>query len=74
MKSEVSTNSIAGGTDSTYLNDAGKSFYTLAQYGKAIEYYEKALSVLRVKLGNEHPYTKSTKTSLSLAKKKLESK
>ncbi len=61
--------------NSTYLNEVGKSFYTLAQYDRAIEYYEKALPVLRVKLGNDHPYTKSLETNLSLTKKeKLESK
>jgi tetratricopeptide (TPR) repeat protein len=61
--------------NSTYLNEVGKSFHTLAQYDKAIEYLEKALSLFRVKLGNDHTRTKSTKTSLSLAKKeKLESK
>ncbi len=45
------------------------------EYDKAIEYFEKALSVLRARLGNDHPYTKSVKNKLGVAKKeKLESK
>jgi len=59
--------------NSTYLNDAGMSFHALAQYDKAIEYYEKALSVFRVRLGNDHPHTKVVETHLRLARKgKLE--
>ncbi len=55
------------------LNNLGLAWDAKGEYDKAIEYYEKALSVYRVRLGNDHPHTKSTKTSLSLAKqKKLE--
>ncbi len=37
-------------------------------YNKAIEHLEKALSVIQVRLGNDHPDTKILKTNLRLAK------
>ena len=41
--------------NSTYLNEAGSTFDTLAQYDKAIEYYEKALKSDLKTLGEDHP-------------------
>lgn len=41
--------------NSTYLNEAGKSFYTLARYDKAIEYFEKALKSDLKTFGEDHP-------------------
>ncbi|MBO1225335.1 MAG: tetratricopeptide repeat protein [Candidatus Scalindua sediminis] len=41
--------------NSTYLNEAGYSFQTLAQYDRAIEYYEKALESDLKTLGEDHP-------------------
>ncbi len=41
--------------DSTYSNEAGYAYYTLAQYDKAIEYYEKALKSDLKTFGEEHP-------------------
>jgi hypothetical protein len=38
------------------------------EYDKAIEYLEKALSVIQVRFGDNHPYTKTLKGNLSLAK------
>jgi hypothetical protein len=38
------------------------------EYDKAIEHLEKALSVIQVRLGNDHPDTKTLKTNLRLAK------
>ena len=41
--------------NSTCLNEAGIAFYTLAQYDKAIEYYEKALKSDLKTFGEYHP-------------------
>ncbi len=40
--------------NSTYLNEAGYTFHTLAQYDKAIEYYEKALKSDIKTFGEDH--------------------
>ncbi len=52
--------------NSTYLNDAGKSFNTLAQYDKAIEYYEKALK--RFKKAGLHHHAKTVEENIKVMK------
>ncbi len=41
--------------NTSYLNEAGYTFHTLAQYDKAIEYYEKALKSDSRTFGEDHP-------------------
>ncbi|MHC4322006.1 MAG: tetratricopeptide repeat protein, partial [Planctomycetota bacterium] len=41
--------------NSTYLNEAGYSYFTLAQYDKAIVYYKKALASDLKTFGEDHP-------------------
>jgi len=53
--------------NSTYLNVAGYSFYTLAQYDKAIEYYERALKTNLKIFGEEHPEVARNWNNLGLA-------
>ena len=42
--------------------------FAKGEYDKAIEYLEKALSVIQMRFGNDHPYTKTLKANISLAK------
>ncbi len=53
--------------NSTYLNEAGKSFNTLALYDKAIEYYEKALKSDLKTVGEDHPNVATYRNNLGLA-------
>jgi tetratricopeptide (TPR) repeat protein len=53
--------------NSTYLNEAAKSFYTLAQYDKAIEYFEKALSSDLKTFGEDHPQVAIYRNNLGQA-------
>jgi len=38
------------------------------EYDKSLEYYEKALKILTVKLGEEHPYTKTVRENIEFLK------
>jgi len=51
-----------------YRNNLGVAWSAKGEYDKAIEYLEKALSVIQVRFGDNHPYTKTLKGNLSLAK------
>ena len=53
--------------NSTYLNETGNTFYTLAQYGKAIEYHEKALKSNLKTFGEQYPANAATWNNLGLA-------
>ena len=53
--------------NSTYLNEAGSTFNTLAQYDKAIEYYEKALKTDLKTFGEDHPNVATRWNNLGLA-------
>lgn len=48
----------------------GEVLDSLGQYEKAIEYYEKALKIFRLTLGDDHPHTKTVKKNLEIARKK----
>jgi tetratricopeptide (TPR) repeat protein len=52
----------------TYRNNLGTAWNAKGKYDKAIEYLEKVLSVIQVRFGDNHPYTKTLKANLSLAK------
>ncbi|MGR3173480.1 MAG: tetratricopeptide repeat protein, partial [Candidatus Scalindua sp.] len=53
--------------NTAYLNEAGKSLYTLAQYDKAIEYYEKALKSDLKTFGEDHPQVAIYRNNLGVA-------
>ena len=53
--------------NSTYLNEAGFTFYTLAQYVKAIEYYEKAIKSALKTFGEDHPNVATLLNNLGFA-------
>ncbi|MCP4253426.1 MAG: tetratricopeptide repeat protein [Candidatus Scalindua sp.] len=53
--------------NTTYLNETGKTFDTLAQYDKAIEYYEKALKSDLKTYGEEHPNIATYRNNLGRA-------
>ncbi len=38
-----------------YCNNLGSAYYSLGEYGKAIEYYDRALSIDRKNFGENHP-------------------
>ncbi len=50
-------------------NNLGLAWNAKGEYDKAIVYFEKALSVLQNKLGNDHPLTKAVRDNLNFAKK-----
>ena len=49
-------------------NNLGAVWEELGKYEKAIEYYQKAYSVFRESLGEDHPNTKATKKHLEQAR------
>lgn len=56
--------------DSTYLNSAGDISSILDNYAEAIGYYERALSSIKSRLGDEHPDTLLIANNLKNAKAK----
>lgn len=52
-------------------NYLGMAWDSLAEYKKAIEYYEKALAIFEKTLGGQHPRTKTVRSNLASAEKKL---
>ena len=57
--------------NTAYLNELGGMHYTLGDYDQAIEYYEKALKVVK-QLGLDH-MVRGVAENLAYAKKNLES-
>mgnify|MGYP003565959231 CR=1 FL=1 len=58
--------------NSLYLNDLGIILNILGEYQKAIDYYEKAESILKIKLGEDHPYTERVRDNIDgLVKSRL---
>jgi tetratricopeptide (TPR) repeat protein len=49
-------------------NNLGLAWYSLAKNEKAIEYYEKSLTILEKRLENDHPYTISVREKLQSIK------
>ena len=54
--------------NSKYANQAGSTAHDVAQYDKAIAYYEQALAIFRKRLGDEHPSTKTVASNLESAR------
>jgi len=40
----------------------------MGQYEKAIEYFEKALTICRLRLGDDHPHTKTVRENLEITR------
>ncbi len=53
--------------DPIYLNEVGYAYYTLAQYDKAIGYYENALQSDLKTFGDDHPNVATSWNNLGLA-------
>ena len=66
-KKEFEENIPPGIKDTDILHDYATMHYTLGEYDKAIEFYNKALKIYLATLGENHPSTASTYNNLGLA-------
>jgi tetratricopeptide (TPR) repeat protein len=51
-----------------YLNNLGLAWKALGKYQKAMDYYKRAESIFKIKLGEDHPYTKSVREHIESMK------
>jgi len=51
-------------TNEQYLHWYGYILYTLGEYDKALEYYQKALAIVEKVFGGEHPFTASSHNNI----------
>lgn len=52
--------------DASILSDSSKMYYTLGEYDKAIEYYEKVLKIQLATLGETHPSTATSYNNIGM--------
>jgi tetratricopeptide (TPR) repeat protein len=55
----------------TYYFNIGSVYSNMGEYPKALSFYESALKMCKLTLGDGHPHTKSVVESIELVKKKL---
>ncbi len=55
----------------TDLVNIGSAWYHLEKYDKALEYFEKALPILRATLPEDHPHIASIRRRIAYRKQKL---